>query len=52
VKGLAFVFGPRDEGVPARNLFPNSNDGFRRPGFAVSVGLQGSASRPHHQRSR
>jgi hypothetical protein len=38
VRGLAVVFGPRDEGVPARNLFPNSNDGFRRPGFAVSAG--------------
>jgi hypothetical protein len=38
VSGLAIVFGPRDEGVPARNLFPNSNDGFRRPGFAVSAG--------------
>ena len=38
VRGLAFVFGPRFEGVPARNLFPNSNYGFRRPGFAVSAG--------------
>jgi len=38
VRGLAIVFGPRDEGVPARNLFPNDNDGFRRPGFAVSAG--------------
>jgi hypothetical protein len=38
VRGLAIVFGPRDEGVPARNLFPSSNDGFRRPGFAVSAG--------------
>lgn len=38
VRGLAVVFGPRWEGVPARNLFPNSNDGFRRPGFAVSAG--------------
>jgi hypothetical protein len=38
MRGLAIVFGPRDEGVPARNLFPNSNDGFRRPGFAVSAG--------------
>jgi hypothetical protein len=36
--GLTATFGPRDEGVPAHNLFPNSNDGFRRPGFAVSVG--------------
>jgi hypothetical protein len=38
VRGLAVVFGPRYEGVPARNLFPNSNDGFRRAGFAVSAG--------------
>jgi len=38
VKGLSATFGPRDEGVPAKNLFPTSNDGFRRPGFAVSAG--------------
>jgi hypothetical protein len=38
VKGLNATFGLRDEGVPAKNLFPNSNDGFRRPGFAVSAG--------------
>jgi hypothetical protein len=38
VRGLAIVVGPRYEGVPARNLFPNSNHGFRRSGFAVSVG--------------
>jgi hypothetical protein len=38
VRGLAVVFGPRYEGVPARNLFPNSNGGFRRAGFAVSAG--------------
>lgn len=38
VKGLNATFGPRDEGVPAKNLFPNSNDGFRRPGFAVTAG--------------
>ncbi len=38
VKGLSATFGPRDEGVPAYNLFPNSNDGFRRPGFAVTAG--------------
>jgi hypothetical protein len=38
VRGLAVIFGPRYEGVPARNLFPNSNDGFRRAGFAVSAG--------------
>jgi hypothetical protein len=37
VKGLTFTFGPRMEGVPARNLFPGDNLGFRRPGFAVSV---------------
>lgn len=36
--GLAATFGPRDEGVPAKNLFPVSNDGFRRPGYAVTVG--------------
>jgi len=35
---LSGTFGPRFEGVPAENLFPNSNDGFRRPGFAVSLG--------------
>lgn len=38
VRGLAATAGARDEGVPAKNLFPVSNDGFRRPGFAVSVG--------------
>lgn len=38
LRGLTATFGPRDEGVPAKNLFPNSNDGFRRPGFAVSMG--------------
>ncbi|HEX4038615.1 MAG TPA: hypothetical protein VHX37_11195 [Acidobacteriaceae bacterium] len=38
LRGLALTVGPRDEGVPAHNLFPNSNDGFRRPGFAVSAG--------------
>lgn len=37
-KGFSATFGPRDEGVPARNLFPNSNAGFRRPGFAVTLG--------------
>jgi len=36
--GLGATFGPRDEGVPAKNLFPVSNDGFRRPGFAVTIG--------------
>ena len=38
VHGLSATFGPRDEGVPAKNLFPVSNDGFRRPGFAVTAG--------------
>ena len=38
VKALSATFGPRDEGVPAKNLFPNSNEGFRRPGFAVTAG--------------
>ena len=38
VKGLNITAGPRDEGVPAYNLFPVSNDGFRRPGYAVTVG--------------
>ena len=38
VKGLAATVGPRWEGVPAYNLFPVSNDGFRRPGYAVTVG--------------
>ncbi|MGA8939579.1 MAG: hypothetical protein WB439_10475 [Acidobacteriaceae bacterium] len=38
VKGLAVTVGPRWEGVPAYNLFPVSNDGFRRPGYAVSFG--------------
>jgi hypothetical protein len=38
VKGLNATIGPRDEGVPAYNLFPNSNAGFRRPGFAVTAG--------------
>ena len=37
VKGLTFTFGPRWEGVPARNLIPGDNLGFRRPGFAISV---------------
>jgi hypothetical protein len=43
IRGLTVTFGPRLEGVPARNLFPTGNDlGFRRPGFAVSAepGLQ------------
>jgi hypothetical protein len=38
VKGLSVLFGPRMEGVPAKNLLPvGDNLGFRRPGFAVSV---------------
>jgi hypothetical protein len=38
VRGLAVLFGPRMEGVPARNLLPvGDNLGFRRPGFAVSL---------------
>jgi hypothetical protein len=45
VKGLSATFGPRDEGVPADNLFPNSNDGFRRPGFAVTAGPGAQYSR-------
>ncbi|HZP03487.1 MAG TPA: transporter [Terracidiphilus sp.] len=36
--GIGATFGPRWEGVPSRNLFPVSNDGFRRPGFAVTLG--------------
>jgi hypothetical protein len=48
VKGLSGTFGPRDEGVPADNLFPNSNDGFRRPGFAVTVGPGGQYVRGHN----
>jgi hypothetical protein len=42
IKGLTATFGPRFEGAPARNLFPGSNLGFRRPGFALSLepGLQ------------
>lgn len=38
VRGLAATVGPRWEGVPAYNLLPVSNDGFRRPGYAVSLG--------------
>jgi hypothetical protein len=45
VKGLSATFGPRDEGVPAYNLFPNSNAGFRRPGFAVTAGPAAQYSR-------
>jgi len=41
LRGLAFTFGGRMEGVPAYDLLGKS-DGFRRPGYAVSVvpGLQ------------
>jgi hypothetical protein len=45
VKGLNATFGPRDEGVPAKNLFPNNNDGFRRPGYAVTAGPGGEYTR-------
>lgn len=38
LRGLAATAGPRWEGVPAYNLFPVGNDGFRRPGYAVSAG--------------
>jgi hypothetical protein len=46
LRGLALTFGPRIEGVPAHDLI-GSNDGFRRPGFAISVvpGLQYVLSR-------
>ncbi len=38
VHGLTVLFGPRMEGVPAKNLLPvGDNLGFRRPGFAISV---------------
>ncbi|MEO8596547.1 MAG: hypothetical protein ABI759_24730 [Candidatus Solibacter sp.] len=36
VRGMAVSFGARDEGVPARDLI-GREDGFRRPGYAVSV---------------
>ena len=41
VHGLALTFGPRIEGVPARDIIGN-NYGLRRPGFAISLepGLQ------------
>lgn len=48
VRGLSATFGPRDEGVPAYNLFPNSNDGFRRPGFAVTAGPGGQYVHGHN----
>ena len=47
-KGFSATFGPRDEGVPAKNLFPNSNDGFRRPGFAVTAGPGLEYTRGHN----
>ena len=36
VRGLSITAGPRWEGVPARDLIGGS-DGFRRPGYAVSL---------------
>jgi hypothetical protein len=45
LKGLSATLAVRDEGVPAYNLFPVSNDGFRRPGFAVTAGPGGEYSR-------
>jgi len=36
VRGLTLTFGPRWEGVPARDLIGDSL-GFRRPGFAISL---------------
>jgi hypothetical protein len=36
VRGLTLTFGPRREGVPAKDLFGDSL-GFRRPGYAVSL---------------
>lgn len=36
LKGLVFTFGPRDEGVPVRDIIGKSS-GFRRPGFAISL---------------
>lgn len=36
IRGLTVTFGPRDEGVPARDLIGN-NLGFRRPGYAISL---------------
>jgi hypothetical protein len=37
LNGLAFTAGARMEGVPARDII-GREDGFRRPGYAVSVG--------------
>lgn len=36
VRGLTLTFGPRWEGVPAKDAFGDSL-GFRRPGYAVSI---------------
>jgi hypothetical protein len=36
IRGLAFSFGGRIEGVPVRDIFGQS-EGFRRPGYAISV---------------
>jgi len=36
VRGLSISFGPRMEGVPAKDLF-GDNLGFRRPGYAISL---------------
>jgi hypothetical protein len=36
IRGLSITAGPRWEGVPAKDLI-GSNDGFRRPGYAVSL---------------
>jgi len=36
IRGLSVTFGPRWEGVPAKNLIGNDL-GFRRPGYAVSI---------------
>src|SRR5438128_2119595 len=36
VRGLTVMFGPRWEGVPAKDVFGDSL-GFRRPGYAVSL---------------
>ena len=36
IRGLAASFGGRFEGVPVRDLIGGAN-GFRRPGYAISV---------------
>lgn len=36
LRGVAMSFGVRDEGVPAHDLI-GGNDGFRRPGYIVSI---------------